>query len=73
MWKRTFEGRTGRNPLEVVVRDVLTEGNLAVVRTDYGPEGREPVGQYVWALERDERGAWMLAWWIFNRRNETGS
>lgn len=73
LWTRAFEGRTGRNPLEVVVRDIRSEGDLAVVRADYGPENREPVGQYVWMLERDEGGTWALAWWMFNRRSETSS
>jgi len=73
LWTRTFEGRTGVNPLKVVLKDVRSEGDLAVVRADYGPEGREPVGQYVWTLERDERGTWSLAWWIFNRRGADSS
>lgn len=72
LWTRTFEGRTGVNPLSVNVLEVRSEGDLAVVRAEYGPQGADPVGQYVWTLERDERGGWILAWWIFNRRTREG-
>lgn len=67
LWSRTFEGRTGVNPLEVEVRGSIVEGDLAVVRADYGPEGRDPVGQYVWTLVRSDDDAWRPRWWIFTR------
>jgi len=69
LWTRTFEGRTGVNPLQVRVRGSMVEGDLAVVRADYGPEGREPVGQYVWTLVRAHDDGWRLRWWIFNRNS----
>lgn len=68
LWSRTFEGRTGVNPLQVEIRGSIVEGDLAVVRADYGPEGRDPVGQYVWTLVRSDEGDWKLEWWIFNRK-----
>lgn len=71
LWTRTFEGRTGVNPLKVEVRGSMVEGDLAVVRADYGPEGRDPVGQYVWTLVRSDEGDWRLRWWIFNRKDGT--
>ena len=52
----------------VAVKDVRSQGDLAVVRADYGPDGAEPVGQYVWTLERGAQGTWTLSWWIFNRK-----
>jgi len=73
LWARTFAGQTGRNPLKVVVNDSVVEGDLAVVRADYGPEGADPVGQYVWMLRRDGRGVWVLSWWIFNRVTTQGT
>lgn len=72
LWERSFQGQTGRNPLQVRVRDVRRGEDMAVVRADYGPEGADPVGQYVWLLERDDRAGWLLAWWIFNRRPAEG-
>lgn len=68
LWTRSFEGQTGPNPLSVVVRDVRASGELAVVRADYGPEGAEPVGRYVWVLTRRPGDGWLLDWWIFTRR-----
>lgn len=67
LWTRTFEGRTGANPLHVEVRESVIVGDLAVVRADYGPTGRDPVGQYVWTLVRRPGGPWALDWWIFTR------
>jgi len=67
LWARTFEGRSGPNPLQLTVREVRAAGELAMVRADYGPEGAPPVGQYVWLLERGGAEGWSLAWWIFNR------
>lgn len=67
LWSRSFEGRSGLNPLHVEIRDFTVSGELAVVRADYGPRGRDPVGQYVWKLVRKEDGEWRLRWWIFNR------
>ncbi len=69
LWSRTFEGRTGPNPLSVRIDDVVMRGDLALVRASYGPEGAAPVGQYVWVLERLGDAPWTLKWWIFNRRN----
>ena len=68
LWTRSFAGQTGPNPLQLSMIEVRTAGDLAVARVDYGPEGQEPVGQYVWVLGRDIRGVWSLDWWIFNRR-----
>lgn len=68
LWERTFEGRTGPNPLSVAVQEVLESGDLVAVRADYGPEGRDPVGQYVWVLERGKDGDLLLRWWMFSRR-----
>lgn len=67
LWARSFEGQTGRNPLDVTVLEARVSGELAVVRADYGPDGADPVGQYVWVLEREGESPWRLAWWIFNR------
>lgn len=72
LWERSFEGRTGPNPLRIAVQDVLASGDLVAVRADYGPEGREPVGQYVWVLERDEAGGLLLRWWMLSRRGAGG-
>lgn len=72
LWSRTFEGRSGVNPLEVEIQGFTVSGDLAVVRADYGPRDRDPVGQYVWKLIREEGGEWRLAWWIFNRRSGDG-
>lgn len=72
VWSRAFEGRSGPNPLEVSVRESRVLGDVAAVRADYGPEEGGPVGQYVWLLERDDEGAWRLAWWIFTRGSGTG-
>ncbi|NIP57375.1 MAG: DUF4440 domain-containing protein [Gemmatimonadetes bacterium] len=69
LWSRSFEGRSGPNPLRVTLRDARVLGEVAVVRADYGPEEAGPVGQYVWLLERDARDVWRLAWWIFTRRS----
>lgn len=68
LWARSFAGQSGLNPLTVLVRDVRASEGLAVVRADYGPEGADPVGQYVWVLIPGPDGGWLLDWWIFNRR-----
>jgi len=68
-WNRAFQGATGPNPLEVTIQDARIGADLAVVRADYGPAGREPVGQYVWVLERENSEPWMLVWWMYNRRS----
>jgi len=73
LWSRSFEGQTGVNPLQITVRGVEAGPELAVVRADYGPEGSDPVGQYVWTLVRDDpSGPWSLRWWIFNRMSADG-
>lgn len=72
LWSRSFQGRSGPNPLRVDLLEIRKSEPLAAVRADYGPEGAGPVGQYVWVLERDEAGAWQLAWWIFTRRSDGG-
>lgn len=68
LWTRSFEGRSGRNPLHVEIREHEILDAVALVRADYGPEGRDPVGQYVWKLVRTDEGRWRLDWWIFTRR-----
>jgi ketosteroid isomerase-like protein len=67
LWQRSFEGQSGPNPLSVKIDDVLQKDALAIVRAQYGPKGRDPVGQYVWVLVREAK-EWRLAWWIFNRQ-----
>ncbi len=67
VWRRTFSGRTGRNPLQVSVRDIAEAGGKIMVRADYGPEGRDPVGIYFWLLARDPAGDLKLEWWAFTR------
>lgn len=68
LWARSFEGQSGTNPLHVEVIETRVGDDSAVLRADYGPIGADPVGQYVWVLERDADGLWSMAWWIFNRR-----
>ena len=65
LWSRTFEGATGTNPLSLRILGSKRDGGLMAVRLAYGPEGADPVGRYVWLLERDPDGALVLAWWIF--------
>lgn len=70
LWERTFEGQTGSNPLQLTLRETRIEGDIAVVRAEYGPEGAAPVGHYVWLLERGEDGQWLKSWWIFTRNTD---
>lgn len=68
LWTRAFKGRSGPNPLKVTVVEERAHDDVVIVRADYGPiESSEPVGQYVWVLERKDAGSWRLDWWIFNR------
>lgn len=69
LWSRTFEGQSGPNPLSIEVQEVRMSGDQAVVRANYGSEAADPVGQYVWVLERADGEEWLLSWWIFNRRS----
>lgn len=67
-WERAFAGQSGSNPLSITVNDTLISDGLIAVRAHYGPDGQDPVGQYVWMLARQPDGVWQLKWWIFNRR-----
>lgn len=69
-WEKAWGGRVGSGPnqLSLERRGARVEGDLAVVRLAYGPEGGDPVGDYVWTLSRDDDGAWRLVWWIFTRQ-----
>lgn len=68
-WAKAWEGRqgSGRNPLSLTRKGILEGDDLAVVRLDYGPEGGNAVGQYVWTLVRERGGQWRIAWWVFTR------
>lgn len=66
-WARAFEGRSGPNPLAIRIDDVRASGDLIAIRAHYGPEGEDPVGQYVWLVSRGDNDEWRIDWWMFSR------
>lgn len=66
-WSAAFEGASGPNPLQITLLDVEVGGDLFVVRASYGPEGVDPVGHYIWLLERGPDGEVLLKWWMLDR------
>jgi len=66
-WSAAFEGATGPNPLQITLLDVEVGGDLIAVRAAYGPEGVDPVGHYIWLLERGPDEALLLKWWMLDR------
>lgn len=65
LWSRSFDGASGPNPLSLSIRGIRESGDLVALRLDYGPENAEPVGRYVWILQRSRDQGLLLEWWIF--------
>lgn len=66
-WSAAFEGASGPNPLEITLLDVERGGELVAVRATYGPEGSDPVGHYIWLLQRGPGDGLLLKWWMLDR------
>lgn len=61
-WTNRWNGETGINPLVLYPRETIRAGDIVVERGAFGPEGTDPVGDFVWVLEREGVGEWKIRW-----------